>query len=949
MKKFFAEKASILLEYIAKQFVELKKEKQEGITQIEKIAGPLDYLAPFYVMPYGQNINPADHSEDDTGLVAKNHVLDLLERFFMKQQHYSHTFVLSDAGMGKSSLLAMIKLFTLSGYIETDFNIDLLKLGVTTVEDISNIKNPSRTILLLDALDEDPEAWQSFHNRLLLLLQATQSFVKVVITCRTQFFPSDFEEDGRVPGQINLGGFYCSKLFLSPFDDYQVDEYLSKRFTIKEDRDKAKMIVSKMHSLKFRPMLLSYIDFLLEHDREYSNSYDLYEALVDEWINRELRKGFVKDKKTLENVCIMIAKEMYINKEREFDFEKLRDTYKNSEGVREFSYLTIEGRSLLHVTSEGKYKFAHYSILEFLVSKHIINGNLTCKNTDQVKSFISDLITFRNERNLSKIDLSSINLQDTSVKGVNFAYCDLTSSKFINLDLSNSTFKGAILENSVIENCLIVKSNFRTAKFHKLKLINSNLMKTNFKGCNISGSILNNNNLESSVLDGANLSDSQMQQCKFMNGSWNGVKFTNSNLDKSNFTDATILQASFLRSNISGVIFDRLNADNVDFMFVKGFGALFHHAIISSSQFDEGKLESFDFSYASFNNTSFRVANITNSKFINCEHIGSDFSGSKISDSTFSSSLLESSNFTKSKISNTSFSHANLSESIFNNSTITMAKFDSSIMNGLSFSSSRIIKSVFSSNEILNINIDDCIFKNCTFEYIVYDNTSISEPIFDSCSFMHIKYLNCTINNFILQDGKILNAIIKNCRFRKSKYVNSNIFDTEIHNTDFEGSSLMNSKFNGSKISNTNFSNCDISGTDFSDVQISNCKWNLTEYDERTIWPLGFNNTSILAIGPGCIVSNISSERFRTRGRNFSKAVFTDVNFFKADFTESILIGTRFVNCNLTGARFINTKMKGVFFSVNCLMENTIIDDDTLRHSDKHPVTGKQLFHSNDA
>src|SRR5690606_10186677 len=134
----------------------------------------------------------------------------------------------------------------------------------------------------------------------------------------------------------------------SPFTDEQVIEYLNKRFSDVGKRTEALKLVGKMHSLKFRPLLLSYIDLLVNRELGNYDSYTIYENLVDEWLNRELQKGTIKNKNAILNVCSDIAKYMYKEKKRDIDFSEVRELYQHSEESRSLEYMTIEGRSLLH-------------------------------------------------------------------------------------------------------------------------------------------------------------------------------------------------------------------------------------------------------------------------------------------------------------------------------------------------------------------------------------------------------------------------------------------------------------------------------------------------------------------------------------------------------------------------------------------------------------------------
>lgn len=68
--------------------------------------------------------------------------------------------------MGKSSLLMMLKLTHLTQFWPSGLDFRLLKLGPKTLEEIGGIRRRRKTVLLLDALDEDPATWGLIDDRI---------------------------------------------------------------------------------------------------------------------------------------------------------------------------------------------------------------------------------------------------------------------------------------------------------------------------------------------------------------------------------------------------------------------------------------------------------------------------------------------------------------------------------------------------------------------------------------------------------------------------------------------------------------------------------------------------------------------------------------------------------------------------------------------------------------
>lgn len=249
-------------------------------------------LSRMYVEPSCQHYNPADKDEDNHAISEiRAPVFKQLNDFFdgkftSNTDGNNQLLILADAGMGKTSLLVMLKLFHWNGNWPVGIRCELLKLGKDSLDRINRLSDRHNTILLLDSLDEDPLAWGRLEQRLLELLDHTKNFRRVVISCRTQFFPEGDKDPFARLGKLEIGGFICPMFYLSPFSSLQVEEYLGKKFppTIfermfkKQNQNKVRayQILEKMHSLRMRPFLLSNIEDLMENPDANWNDYSVY-------------------------------------------------------------------------------------------------------------------------------------------------------------------------------------------------------------------------------------------------------------------------------------------------------------------------------------------------------------------------------------------------------------------------------------------------------------------------------------------------------------------------------------------------------------------------------------------------------------------------------------------------------------------------------------------------
>jgi hypothetical protein len=363
----------------------------------------------YYVRPKCANIDPAKKVELTHALDAiREDLFSIIDKFLSDENDKKHhLFLLADSGTGKTSFLLNYYAYNLNKSKKIRHVIALVPLGLKAADEyILNIQNKENTVLFLDALDEDTKAIRNYKDRLYDLMEKCQSYKRVIITCRTQFFSSDKE----IPvdtGVTRLGPRKVSekatydfwRLYLAPFDDQQIKEYLHRRFGFWQNsfRKRAFSLVRKVPLLSVRPMLLDHIPEIAASDTEIKYSYELYRIMVNAWIERE---SSWTDKHQLRIYSSRLAVDLYINAEK-----------RGSESIPidnlpilakrwniELQKWQLSGRSLLNRDSENNFKFAHRSIMEYLFSSLIIKGYEPCLGiaiTDQMKIFLFDMVSIR--------------------------------------------------------------------------------------------------------------------------------------------------------------------------------------------------------------------------------------------------------------------------------------------------------------------------------------------------------------------------------------------------------------------------------------------------------------------------------------------------------------------------------------------------------------------------
>ena len=285
-------------------------------------------------------------------------------------------FLLGDAGTGKTSLLVMLKLAHLTALWPSHYHCELMKLGPSTSEIIRGLDTPRKTILLLDALNEDSSASGDVFGRVAEILRVTSDFHRVIVSCRTAYFPGGRDEAFSRVGEFASGGLRCPSVYLSLFNNTQMDKYLKRRFRRMEEpnRKRAKSILNEMGAFRARPLLLSCADDFVHSRCKVWNEFSTYDAVVDAWLSRELGKIGSADarakcsKETLLAACIKMARLMQLGgSRRSVSKSELEGSNLDESEISHVAFLDCRGRSFLRRDASGRlsvYPRQHPGVLD---------------------------------------------------------------------------------------------------------------------------------------------------------------------------------------------------------------------------------------------------------------------------------------------------------------------------------------------------------------------------------------------------------------------------------------------------------------------------------------------------------------------------------------------------------------------------------------------------------
>ena len=604
------DKAANWIPKLSKALIGKRDNRNKEIAAVAKelMFSPHD-LAPLFIEPDLQLFNPADDTnfEDEmfrvplykfiNGFITENKV---------NEDGRRHLFIIGDAGMGKTSALAMLKLAHIKKFFPAKHSYVAIKLGPDTIERIKSIEDPHNTLLLLDSLDEDQEAYFRTDQRILEILETTKTFFRVIITCRTQFFPKTSDPIFQRQDRVKIGGFTCPVKYLSLFNDKQIDEYFEKKYFNDINKiEEAKTLVDKMDDLQCRPLILSYIDDFIDH-KEILNKFKIYNYIINAWIDRECRKeGVTYTADELLNTCKKIACYMTENNSRTIAEKTLATRvyigkkYSPKKMLDNLGLVVVGGRTLLNRNSDGEFLFAHKSFQEFLVVLTLIDnwGWSFPSSSEVMHSFMLEAdLTNKNLRGakLESACLISIDLSNSDLFGSDLSQSMLNKSHLFRTNLQESCmisanmcmatlektdFSGAQIQNANLQNTCVTRVNFDRANLNSSLFCDSliddssfdctSLDRVNFQGCtlrklNLQGQKMINCNLSETKIEGTNmdaidLTNANLEAAFFYKVSLKGANLSGAKLDKATFEDVELEGAIFDQSSIDKVVFKNSN------------------------------------------------------------------------------------------------------------------------------------------------------------------------------------------------------------------------------------------------------------------------------------------------------------------------------------------------------------------------------------------------------
>ena len=525
---------------------------KKEIAEWQRDFGDAVFLTKHYVQSHGQLKKPMADREDETRPVfaTVNRFLGKPVDAGLHHQRRNCLFLLGDAGMGKTSLLLLLKAAYVTGLSASDFQCELRRLSEVTFEELGVIKSPRRTILLLDGLNEDPKAGGDLIGYVNDLLQATRNFHRVIIACRTAYF-CDRRDPAHAIGAFVAGAYRCPTLYLAAFSEGLKEKYLKRRFGRMKDgnRERVSRAIHDAGTFQDRPLLFNHADDFIQASGNLGHAFDALETITEAWLERESKTSKVS-KDAMRDDCINLAQRMQM--------ESSRHRTANIDGLKIIPALECQGRSLLRIVAGKEYRFTHISFQEYFVALGLMTGmHPSGKQRLPSSEFIVTLLIHGDNAATAwrALDLTNVSFHRVALRSPDFARCLLEAS-----DYSDSSVLSASFDQAILTSWSAPRASFQGGSFQGAKATLSDLQAAIFTGVSFAHATF-----AESSLTGAQFESCQLHHTLFADADLGATQFAKSMIEDCSFKGASLRAVQFKQVTFKQSRFDHANFSGARF------------------------------------------------------------------------------------------------------------------------------------------------------------------------------------------------------------------------------------------------------------------------------------------------------------------------------------------------------------------------------------------------
>ncbi len=220
--------------------------------------------------------------------------------------------------------------------------------------------------------------------------------------------------------------------------------------------------------------------------------------------------------------------------------------------------------------------------IEGLIKTRALQTTLQTNNATQYIDICGAILK---NVDLSKMNLTYLDLRNAQLQKANFSDSDLSNGLFqganlLDANLNNAylprtNFTGAMLSNAILNHANISHADLSNARLERASLKNAALNNSNFENANLRLTTLDDANFAHSNLSGIDLTNATLIHVNFTDANLEGANLVESNLENSNFTHANLNHASLKSASLKNVMFLNTSLLDTDFADADLAGALY--------------------------------------------------------------------------------------------------------------------------------------------------------------------------------------------------------------------------------------------------------------------------------------------------------------------------------------------------------------------------------------
>lgn len=385
----------------------LKKESSEYLNHIYGFGlNDEDNISNRYIEPNGGRTDPQGRSDqyfDDsaTKLLSKE-----VTRFLRSGSNT--LLILGGPGMGKSTFALQYHKHLYSRSNRSPWRSKLVAINnLENLEGVYSTDMSAKTCVIMDGLDENPEAHIDLSQFQRKLWRLTDRFNKRIILCRTQFYPNDNAlptDTGKsivgVTSGLPTRKDRPERLYIYPFNDIQTQTYIDKHVHHERDKKLVRSIIDNIDDLYIRPLILYYIcespGAIVAKEKFW-----IYKSISRYWASKE--DAWISGNDLI-RISSSMAGRLYEHESNTRESASISSTtfaeilntgdFTDVQGAKLIES-TARSRSLLARDKNGNLRFSHRSFMEYFYVLYLFNEVLNAQSeilSSNMIDFVGSLV-----------------------------------------------------------------------------------------------------------------------------------------------------------------------------------------------------------------------------------------------------------------------------------------------------------------------------------------------------------------------------------------------------------------------------------------------------------------------------------------------------------------------------------------------------------------------------